>query len=77
VWVERFGSAPTVYLTIRNETDTTRTCALRVDVRALGFTSNPGVDVLLGPEAVPVGSDVIELAVEGRRTAVIRLEASV
>ncbi len=76
VWVERFGSAPEVYLTIRNETDAPRTCALRVNVGALGFTSNPGVDVLLGPEAVPAGSDVIELGVEGGRTVVIRLEAS-
>jgi hypothetical protein len=75
VWVERFGSAPEVFLTIRNETDVGRVCALAADPGALGFTGATDVDLVLGPGTISADLAEIRVPVEARRTIVLRLRA--
>ena len=75
VWVERFGSSPEVFLTIRNETDVGRVCALAADPGALGFTGATDVDLVLGPGTISADLAEIRVPVEARRTIVLRLRA--
>jgi len=73
VRIERFGSAPEVFLVAHNPAKEATTAAITVDLKDLGLENASATAVLAGDAAVPMANGKLTLALAGQATEMIRL----
>ncbi|MBM3498385.1 MAG: hypothetical protein FJX74_06905 [Armatimonadetes bacterium] len=71
--LERFGSAPHVYLVAHNPTDAPVTAKVTFDARAMGLGAVAGLEMRLGEAATPEGA-AIAVRLDGKETAVLEVK---